>query len=330
MGSNLVSFLFSKYPNYKLIVLDALTYAGNTDNFSRSVWDSPRFKFHYGDIRNANLVDALISQADIVVHLAAETHVTRSINDNLAFFETDVLGTHTIANAVLRNKNKIERFIHISTSEVYGTAVSRLMREEHPLSPMSPYASAKAGADRLVWSYWATYQIPTIIIRPFNNYGPHQHLEKLIPRFITSCLLDEPLTVHGDGKSKRDWLFVGDFCRGVDRAVHGDINKLRGEVINIGTSKSYDINTIAQMVLKLAKKPSDMVTYIDNRPGQVFRHTASIKKAKELLNWKPMVDFSDGIEKTIAWYKAHPGWWKKRVWLKKITILTPEGKEILH
>ena len=160
---------------------------------------SGRIEFWYGDVRNASLVESLMRRADVVVHFAAETHVTRSIYDNYHFFETDVLGTQVIANAVLRCADRIERFMHISTSEVYGTAETPLMNEEHPLKPLSPYASAKAGADRLVYSYWATYQIPAVIVRPFNNYGPRQHLEKAVPRFITSCLLDEPLRVHGEG-----------------------------------------------------------------------------------------------------------------------------------
>jgi dTDP-glucose 4,6-dehydratase len=211
IASNFVRYILEKYTNYRVMVLDCLSYAGNPENFNGGVIDSARFSFWYGNVRNPEIVNTMVSQADVVVHMAAETHVARSIYDNAVFFETDVLGTQVVANAVLKNRN-VERFIHVSTSEVYGTALTEPMAEEHPLNPASPYASAKAGADRLVYSYYVTYGIPAIIVRPFNNYGPYQHLEKVIPRFITSALLNEPLTIHGDGKSLRDWLYVEDHC----------------------------------------------------------------------------------------------------------------------
>ena len=224
IGSNFVHHLFHKYPDYRILVLDLLTYAGSVDNLPTDFHDassSGRIEFWYGDVRNASLVDNLVRRADVVVHFAAETHVTRSIFDNHHFFETDVLGTQVISNAVLRAE-KVDRFIHISTSEVYGTADSSLMDEQHPLMPLSPYAAAKAGADRLVYSYWATYQLPATIVRPFNNFGPRQHLEKAVPRFVTSCLLDEPMRVHGDGSAARDWIYVQDTCEAIDCVAHCD------------------------------------------------------------------------------------------------------------
>ncbi|HIO71887.1 MAG TPA: NAD-dependent epimerase/dehydratase family protein, partial [Flavobacteriales bacterium] len=269
MASNFVRYLLKKYQDYHVLVLDALTYAGNMDNIP----DDPRLEFWYGNVRNAELVGTLVAQSDIVIHFAAETHVTRSIFDNLIFFETDVLGTHSIANAVLKS-DSVERLIHISTSEVYGTAIKEVMDEEHPLMPMSPYASAKVGADRLVYSYRVTYDIPTVIIRPFNNYGPRQHLEKVVPRFITSCLLDEPLTVHGDGSARRDWLFVEDLCRALDATMHA-ANEVNGQTINIGTGRDIDIKTIAEIIVDKMDKPRSLITYIGDRLGQVFRHTSS-------------------------------------------------------
>mgnify|MGYP001171894979 FL=1 len=178
MASNFARHILNKYEEYRIIIVDALTYAGSMEN----VPDHERVEFWYGDVRNAELIGTLMPKVDAVAHFAAETHVTRSIFDNKIFFETDVLGTQCIANAVLKNEN-VKRFIHISTSEVYGTAIGDQMDEEHPLNPMSPYAAAKAGADRLVYSYHKTYGIPATIIRPFNNYGPSQHLEKVVPRF---------------------------------------------------------------------------------------------------------------------------------------------------
>src|SRR2546422_3146660 len=235
IGSNFARHLYNKYPEYRILVVDALTYAGSVANLPEGAQQSGRYEFWYGDVRNGELMDTLVSRADVVVHMAAESHVERSIYDNRLFFETDVLGTQTVANAVLKHSDRVELFIHISTSEVYGTAVTQKMDEHHPLSPTSPYASAKCGADRLVYSYWATYHIPAVIVRPFNNYGPYQHLEKAVPRFITSVLLGEPLTVHGDGAAARDWIFVEEHCEALDRLLHTNIENIRGEVINIGT-----------------------------------------------------------------------------------------------
>jgi len=332
MGSNFVRYLLRKYPRYRIIVLDALTYAGNTENLPKidNQNRNGRFSFWYGNIRNGELVDSLVSQSEVVFHFAAETHVTRSIYDNLLFFETDVLGTQVVANAVLKYSKSVERFVHISSSEVYGTARAPLMDEEHPLMPMSPYAGAKAGADRLVYSYWATYEIPAVIIRPFNNYGPYQHLEKVIPRFITSCILNEPLTIHGDGKSQRDWLYVGDFCRALDVVMHCDLSRVRGEIINIGVSRSTDISTLAEMILKKMKKPRSLIRYIGDRPGQVFRHTASIAKAKRLLGWNPTTELEEGLDKTIDWYRDNRKWWEKMLWMRAIPIITKSGKMEYH
>jgi len=332
MGSNFVRYLRRKYPRYRIIVLDALTYAGNTENLPmiHSKNNSTRFAFWYGNIRNGELVDSLVSQADVVVHFAAETHVTRSIYDNLLCFETDVLGTQVVANAVLKYAKKVERFIHISSSEVYGTAATDYMDESHPLMPMSPYAGAKAGADRLVYSYWATYDIPAVIVRPFNNFGPYQHLEKVIPRFITSCILNEPLTVHGDGKSQRDWLYVGDLCRALDTIVHCDLARVKGEVFNIGTGRSVDILTIAETITRKMKKPRLLIKCIGDRPGQVFRHTAAISKAKAILGWNPTIEMEEGLDTTIAWYRKNRKWWEKMLWMRAIPIVTKSGTTEYH
>ncbi len=333
IGSNFVHHLYHRYPDYRILVLDLLTYAGSVDNLPTNFRDAKadgRIEFWYGDVRNASLVDNLVKQAEVVVHFAAETHVTRSIYDNHHFFETDVLGTQVVTNSVLRRIDQVERFIHISTSEVYGTAQTELMDEEHPLMPLSPYASAKAGADRLVYSYWATYDLPAIIVRPFNNYGPRQHLEKAIPRFITSCLLNEPLRVHGDGSAKRDWTFVEDTCAALDRVVHCDLSKVAGEVINIGTGQSLSIAKIARLVVQKMNKFEDLITYMDDRPGQVFRHTADRAKAARLLGWEPTISFEIGLERTITWYRENQSWWQRQLWMREIPIITKSGGKELH
>jgi len=332
IGSNFVRFIYNKYPDYKIIILDALTYAGDVENLPVDINRNKeeRVIFWYGNIRNGELVDSLVSQSDIVVHLAAETHVTRSIYDNFLFFETDVLGTQAVANAVLKYKKRIEKFIHISTSEVYGTARKELMDEDHPLMPMSPYASAKTGADRLAYSYWATYQIPLIIIRPFNNYGPYQHLEKAIPRFITSCILNEPIRIHGDGSASRDYIFVEDVCRAIDIIMHTDIGKIKGEVFNIASGIHRSILSIAQDVVRIMGKDESMIRFVGDRPGQVFRHTGDIRKVKDMLSWEPRTSWKDGLRRTIRWYKENRKWWEKQLWMRAVPIITKTGKKELH
>ncbi len=230
-------------------MVDNLTYAGKVENLPHGGFGDERYEFWYGDVRNSELIGTLVSQSDVVVHMAAETHVTRSIFDNRLFFETDVMGTQAVANAVAKHRDSVERFIHVSTSEVYGTALTAVMDEDHPLRPLSPYASAKCGADRLVHSYHATYGIPAVIVRPFNNFGPRQHLEKVVPRFITSCLLDENLTVHGDGSAARDWLFVADNCEALDQLVHADHDAVDGRVFNIGSGRHISILDVARKVV---------------------------------------------------------------------------------
>ncbi|HEU4835633.1 MAG TPA: dTDP-glucose 4,6-dehydratase [Pyrinomonadaceae bacterium] len=330
IGSNLVRHLYKKYPDYRLLVVDALTYAGNVHNCPDGALGSDRYEFWYGDVRNGELMDTLVGQSDIVVHMAAESHVTRSIYDNKLFFETDVLGTQAVANAVVKHRNRINRFIHISTSEVYGTALTEKMSEEHPLNPMSPYASAKCGADRLVYSYWATYNVPAVIVRPFNNYGPYQHLEKAVPRFITSVILGEPLTVHGDGEAARDWLFVEDHCEALDALIHADISGIRGEVINIGTERHRSVLEIAEAVLKAMGPCDSQIQFVGGRPGQVFRHTADASKLKKLIEWEPKLSFEEGLERTIRWYRDNEAWWRPQIWMRHIPIITAAGKREMH
>lgn len=329
IGSNLVHHLYERYPQYRLVVVDALTYAGSVQNFPDGAMNSNRFEFWYGNVCNGQLVDSLVSRADVVVHMAAESHVTRSIYDNRHFFDTDVIGTQTVANAVAKFRERVQRFVHISTSEVYGTALAPAMTEEHPLNPMSPYASAKCGADRLVYSYWATYGIPAIIVRPFNNFGPRQHLEKVVPRFITSCLLGEPLTVHGDGSAARDFVFVQDVCEALDKIIHAP-EGLIGEVINVGSGRHISILEIARKVVEMMGVKNSDIQLIGDRPGQVFRHTADASKAQRLLHWNPSHGFEQGLEKTITWYRANEPWWRAQMWMRHIPIITASGKKELH
>jgi len=338
IGSNVLEYLFTRYPKYRFTVLDALTYAGDIRNIPQEIHQSKRFRFWYGDVKNAKTVEHLVSQVDTVIHFAAETHVARSIFDDSDFFETDVIGTQRIANAVLKNRKTIKRFIHISTSEVYGSALTKKMDENHPLNPQSPYAAAKTGADRLVYSYMETYKIPAVIIRPFNAYGPKQHLEKLIPRFVTSVLLNEPMTVHGTGNSGRDFNHVHDIARAIDLVVHAPSSKVDGETFNIASGKDWSVNEIADTVMKAMHKKhaegtikySPSMLNIGDRPGQVYRHTGDARKLTNVLGWKPEHDFASGLRETIEWYIDNREWWEPKLWMRHVPIETEEGKTELH
>lgn len=332
IGSNFARHIYNNYPEYRIIVLDALTYAGNVENLPINISDDNvgRLQFWYGNVTNGELVDTLISESNIVVHFAAETHVTRSIYDNYLFFQTDVIGTQAIANAVLKYRDRIERFIHISTSEVYGTALAAQMDEEHMLLPMSPYAAAKVGADRLVYSYWTTYGIPVTILRPFNNYGPYQHLEKAVPRFVTSCILDEKIRLHGDGSAARDYIHVSDTCRAIDLIMHSPAAKIDGEVFNVASGIDRSMQSVAEDIVKLMGKDKSLITYVGERPGQVFRHTGDISKIRRVLGWQPEIKWEDGLAQAIEWYGSQRKWWEKQLWMRSVPIVTKTGRKELH
>jgi dTDP-glucose 4,6-dehydratase len=332
IGSTFARYLYERYPEYRIVVVDALTYAGSIDNLPQatSVSNTGRLSFWYGNVCNAELMDTLVGQADIVVHFAAETHVTRSIYDNLLFFQTDVIGTQTVMNAVLKHCKRIERVIHISTSEVYGTAVLPQIDENHPLNPMSPYASAKCGADRLVYSYWATYKLPAVIVRPFNNYGPRQHLEKAVPRFITNTLSGSKLTVHGDGSAARDFVYVDDTASAIDLLMHAPISQVAGEVYNVATGVDRAMGDIASEIVHAMGGDQSLIVNIGDRPGQVVRHTGDASKITNQFGWKPAVDWKTGLDRTIDWFRRNPSWWEKQQWMREIPIKTASGETELH
>lgn len=331
IGSNFLEYMFDKYPTYRFLVLDALTYAGNMENIPERIRNSNRFNFFYGSVVNYHLVDMLMQHADFVVHFAAETHVSRSINDDTTFFETDVMGTRTMMTSLVNHKKKVQRFIHISTSEVLGTAESDAMDENHPLNPRSPYAAAKAGADRLVYSYCCTYDVPAVIVRPFNNYGPRQHLEKVIPRFITNAINKEPLTIHGDGLQERDWVCTYDICRALDIILHNeDFEKIKHQVIHLGSGNPVSILEIARIIAKELNVPNDQLLFIADRPGQVRRHISSTKKAAELLHWHAEISLEEGLKQTIEWYKKNQDHWRKLEPMKYVPIYINDETLEMH
>src|SRR6058998_3343716 len=242
ISSNVIRHLLAKTP-YEVVSLDALTYAGNIENLA-DVMSHERLSFVQGDIRDADLVRDVVANVDVIVNAAAESHVEKSIRDGGSeFVRTNVEGTQILLDAI--RETPVERFILISSSEVYGTAEYAPMDEAHPLNPRSPYAATKAGADRLAYAYFVTYGLPVVIVRPFNNYGPRQHPDKLIPRFVTQALQDEALTVHGDGHASRDWLYVDDHAEAIEALIETDLDRVAGEVINVATGVDISVSEVA-------------------------------------------------------------------------------------
>jgi dTDP-glucose 4,6-dehydratase len=307
ISSTLVRHLLDETA-YEVVSLDALTYAGNLENLA-DVMAHPRLSFVHGDIRDAGLVRELVEGVDVIVNAAAESHVEKSIADGASeFVTTNVEGTQILLDAI--RETPVERFVLISSSEVYGTAEVAPMDEEHPLKPRSPYAATKAGADRLAYSYWTTYGLPIVIIRPFNNYGPRQHPEKVVPRFITQALADERLTIHGDGHASRDWLYVTDDAEAIEAVIETPIDALAGEVLNVATGIDISVSDIAETVLRVLDKPAELKLHVPERLGQVDRHIGSTEKAERLLGWTARTSFEDGLERTVEWYRDNEVWWR--------------------
>ncbi len=307
ISSNFVRHLLAATP-YEVVTLDALTYAGNLENLA-DLMSHERLSFVHGDIRDPALVRQLVSEVDVIVNAAAESHVEKSIADGASeFVTTNVEGTQILLDAI--RETPVERFILISSSEVYGTAEYAPMDERHPLEPRSPYAATKAGADRLVYSYFCTYGLPVTIVRPFNNYGPRQHPEKVIPRFITQALQDQPLTIHGDGHASRDWLYVDDDAEAIEAIIEAPIERIAGEVLNVATGIDISVAEIADLVLDALGKQHGLKSHVPERLGQVDRHIGSTEKAERLVGWRARTSFADGLERTVSWYRDNEAWWR--------------------
>ena len=306
ISSNFIRHLLAN-TGYQVVSLDALTYAGNLENLA-DVMAHERLSFVHGDIRDADLVAEVVAEVDVIVNAAAESHVEKSIEEGASeFVTTNVEGTQILLDAVRRTP--VERFILISSSEVYGTAERAPMDEEHALNPRSPYAATKAGGDRLAYSYFVTYGLPIVIVRPFNNYGPRQHPEKVIPRFVTQALSGEALTIHGDGHASRDWLYVDDDAEAIEALIAADIDALAGEVVNVATGIDISVNDVADAVLAATGADAEK-RYVDERPGQVDRHIGSTEKLERLTGFRARTDFETGLERTVEWYRENEVWWR--------------------
>jgi dTDP-glucose 4,6-dehydratase len=304
IGSNFVRFALAHHPDWRVTTLDKLTYAGRRENL-HDVMDDPRHTFVHGDIADAAVSAPLVEQSDLVVHFAAETHVDRSILAAGDFIKTDVEGTFVLLEAARRAK-RLKRFIQISTDEVYGSVASGASVETDELKPRNPYSASKAGADRLAYSYWATYDVPVIITRASNNYGPYQFPEKVIPLFVTNAIDDIPVPLYGDGRQIRDWLHVDDHCRAVDLLIERGTS---GEVYNIGGGNEVMNIDLTMKILSSLGKPQSLIKPVADRPGHDRRYCLDTTKLRA-VGWTPQVPFEAGLRASIDWYRENEWWWR--------------------
>lgn len=304
IGSNFIRYILEEYPSYAVLNLDKLTYSGNLENLA-DLAENPRYRFLRADICDGKgLADAFSEGIDAVVHFAAETHVDRSILDGSEFVKTNVLGTQRLLEAA--RQSGVERFVHVSTDEVYGSAQDgEKFREDSPLAPNSPYAASKAASDLLARASCRTYGFPVIVTRCSNNFGPHQFPEKFIPLVISRALAGESLPIYGDGLQMRDWIFVRDHCRALDAVLH---RGREGEVYNIGAGNERPNLEIARQLLKRLGKPDSLLQHVQDRPGHDRRYSIDSHKIESELGWRPETTLEEGLAATIDWYVANAEW----------------------
>jgi len=304
IGSNFIKHILEKYENYSVVNLDKQTYSGNRDNL-KDIEKNPNYSFVRGDICDPAIVDDVMRKVDHVVHFASESYVDRSIEDASAFVITNVQGTFTLLESA--RKCDIKRFIQISTDEVYGSRERGSFKEKDRLTPSSPYSSSKAGSDLLAQSYYITYNLPVIITRCANNFGPYQYPEKLIPLFITNLLQNKKVPVYGTGKNVRDWIYVLDHCKALDFILH---NGDPGEIYNIGGSAERSNIEITRKIIAILGADESMIEYVKDRPGHDFRYSLNCTKLHK-LGWTPECGFYDALESTVKWYGANRWWWER-------------------
>lgn len=294
IGSNFVQYLLEESED-EVVTLDALTYAGSRENL-RTVLDNPHHKFVHGDIRDQEILREILGDIDAIVNFAAESHVDRSIEGSEAFVSTNIQGTRTLLDAA-RDAN-IQRFVQISTDEVYGQILDGTFSEDDRLEPRNPYAATKAGADHLALSYQTTYDLPVLVTRSSNNFGPRQHPEKLIPKFIERAANGKTLPLYGDGTNVREWMFVSDNCRAIDAVLRdGDV----GEVYNVGTGIELENVEVARRIVDAVDASEDLITFVEDRAGHDQRYALNTQKI-ESLNWQPEISFDEGLRRTVKYY----------------------------
>jgi dTDP-glucose 4,6-dehydratase len=304
IGSNFVRYVARVHPDWEIVVLDKLTYAGRRENLA-GLEPGPGFRFVQGDIADPQAVAEVLPGCDYVVNFAAETHVDRSLYDAGSFIMTDVYGTFVLLEAARRAPG-LKLFVQISTDEVYGSVDTGSSTESAPLMPRNPYSASKAGADRLAYSYWATYQVPVIVTRASNNYGPHQFPEKIIPLFVTHALDGIPLPLYGDGLNVRDWLHVDDHCRAVDLLIE---KGAPGETYNVGGGNEVPNIALTRRILGLLGQPETLIRRVADRPGHDRRYSLDCARLRG-LGWSPRVSFDAGLRATVEWYRANEAWWR--------------------
>lgn len=304
IGSNFIRHILNKYPDYEVVNLDKLTYAGNLDNL-KDIESISRYTFIRGDICDEDVVETAMESVNAVINFAAESHVDRSIGGPADFIQTDVFGTYVLLEAARRHQ--VGRYVQVSTDEVYGSISEGSFTEEDRLEPSSPYAASKAGGDMQVMAYHTTFGLPTLITRSSNNFGPRQHPEKLIPLFITNALEDRELPLYGSGENVRDWIYVTDNCEGIDAVLH---QGKAGEIYNIGGGNERSNIAITRMILGLLDKPESLIRPVTDRLGHDFRYSIASSKAHS-LGWAPAHNFEEALKKTVAWYSENRWWWEK-------------------
>jgi len=304
IGSNFIHYMLQKHDDIHIVNLDKLTYAGNLDNL-KEVEANPRYRFVRGDICDEAVVNNLMPDIDVVFNFAAESHVDRSIGKPDDFIRTDIFGVFILLEAA--RKHGIQRFVQISTDEVYGSIDKGLFKESDPLMPSSPYAASKAGADRLAYSYYVTYNLPVVIPRSSNNFGPYQYPEKLISLFVTNAMDDKELPIYGDGQNVRDWLYVMDNCEAIELVMERGMN---GEVYNVGAGNEKSNLEITEFILQTLDKPKSLMTFVQDRMGHDRRYALESAKLHS-LGWRPSHTFEEALSETIRWYQDNRWWWER-------------------
>ncbi len=307
IGSAFVRRMVAKYPQYRLVVLDKLTYAGNLDNLL-PVKDAPNYAFEQGDIAHRETVRRVLTtySIDAIVNFAAESHVDRSILDPDAFIQTDIVGVYTLLDEA--RQLGIKRMHHVSTDEVYGSIDEGFFREGDPLQPNSPYAASKAGGEMMLRAYWVTYGMHTTVTRGSNTFGPYQYPEKIAPFFITEAIDDRPLPLYGDGMQVRDWLYVDDHCDAIDLVLH---RGAPGAIYNVGGEHEMHNIEVTRFILNVLGKPESLIRHVADRPGHDRRYALTNDAIRAELGWSPQHTFEEAMAATVRWYQENEWWWRK-------------------